>query len=390
MLLFALLVGCAPTDVKTESLADTGWIDQDGDGFLAEVDCNDEDAGIHPGASDGTADGADQNCDGVDGGSVGTDADGDGYLEQVDCNDADAAIHQGAMDGSADGVDQNCDGTDGSSGGSFVDDDADGYAASVDCNDHDAGIHPGAADPSGDGVDQNCNGVDDPASADADSDGYASVDFSGGDCNDQNAAIHPGATEKARDGVDQDCDGADFAADGLAAGELVITEIMYDPDVVADGDGEWFELYNNTAFTVNLRGLIAADDPAFGAADVFTVGSDVVVTSHDRVVLGVKSDSAVNGGVTVDYDYQGAGVNLNNSADDIYIGVSVGGRITTLDSVSYDELNGWPLAKGLSIELKTASTSATANDKASNWCPATSRINGANSDMGTPGKANGC
>ena len=38
-------------------------IDQDGDGFFAEQDCNDEDDSIHPEA-DETCDGIDNNCDG--------------------------------------------------------------------------------------------------------------------------------------------------------------------------------------------------------------------------------------------------------------------------------------------------------------------------------------
>ena len=42
--------------------------DNDGDGFTEnEGDCDDGAAGVHPGATDGAADGVDQDCDGVDG-----------------------------------------------------------------------------------------------------------------------------------------------------------------------------------------------------------------------------------------------------------------------------------------------------------------------------------
>ena len=45
---------------------DTGQ-DEDGDGYGADEDCNDNDAHVHPDAPDTDEDGVDQDCDGVDG-----------------------------------------------------------------------------------------------------------------------------------------------------------------------------------------------------------------------------------------------------------------------------------------------------------------------------------
>jgi Lamin Tail Domain/Putative metal-binding motif len=318
------------------------------------------------------------------------DVDGDGYLSRVDCNDADATTHPGAADTAGDGIDQDCDGTD--ADGGVVDADGDGATSAVDCDESDAAIHPGAADIAGDGIDQDCNGADAVAGADADGDGdgWASESYGGPDCDDADAAIHPAAAEQVGDDLDSDCDGADYGVSGLTVGGLVITEIMYDPDMVSDSDGEWFELYNATGHTINLLGLQVADDPAFGAADTFSVAADLLAAPGARLVFAVNGDDTINGGITTDYDYAGSGVNLNNSGDDIAIGVSSGGRVTTIDFVSYDELSGWPLAKGISIELQDTSVNVASNDAAGSWCMATG-IAGSNTDLGSPGAAStGC
>lgn len=320
------------------------------------------------------------------------DADGDGFLLRVDCDDTDPAIHPGADDTVGDGVDQDCDGADGTGQSGIVDADGDGATSAVDCDEGDPAIHPGAADVPGDGVDQDCSGADavSGSDADADNDGWASEDYGGPDCNDNNPAIHPEAAEQVGDNLDADCDGADYGVAGLTSGSLVITEIMYDPDMVSDSDGEWFELLNNTGHTVNLLGLMVADDPTFGALDTFTVETDLIAVPGARLVFSVNGDETINGGITVDYDFAGRGVNLNNSGDDIAIGVSSGGRVTTIDELTYDELNGWPLAKGVSIELSDTSANATANDLPANWCMATTTA-GSNTDRGSPGAASsGC
>jgi bacillopeptidase F len=43
-----------------------GPVDADGDGFAADLDCNDADASVYPGASEIAHDGIDQDCNGFD------------------------------------------------------------------------------------------------------------------------------------------------------------------------------------------------------------------------------------------------------------------------------------------------------------------------------------
>ncbi len=125
--------------------------DRDSDGFLSFEDCDDENAGIYPGAPEVYYDGRDANCDGADD----YDQDGDGYVWEVhggeDCDDTDPLVNPEGTEVPYDGADNDCDPS------TLEDDlDQDGFRRSDDCDDDDPNRYPGAPEWLADGIDQDC------------------------------------------------------------------------------------------------------------------------------------------------------------------------------------------------------------------------------------------
>ncbi|QDG52671.1 tandem-95 repeat protein [Persicimonas caeni] len=156
-----------------------------------------------------------------------------------------------------------------------------------------------------------------------------------------------------------------------SAGELVISEIMPSPDVLADSAGEWFELYNpSTTTTYNLNGCTIEDL----GADSHTITVDVTIAPGEYVTLANSSSP----GFTPSYVY---GSNWFLSSGDEVVLNCAG---TQIDVVNYDG-GGFSVTSGASLTLSPASLDATSNDDSTNWCDATTSYNG---DLGTPGAAN--
>lgn len=174
------------------------------------------------------------------------------------------------------------------------------------------------------------------------------------------------------------CERGDCRAWRLAdPGDLVISELMFDPTAVDDVLGEWFELRSVAADPVNLWGLTFSDD----GTDSFVVGEDVVVAPGGYVVLGRNGDAGTNGGVAVDYAY-GSAMTLNNTTPDALRIARAGAEV---DAVSWGA--GWPRVAGRAMNLDSGVVAAAGNDGPGAWCAAFAQYNG--QDYGTPGAANG-
>ncbi len=243
-------------------------VDEDGDGFDVEFDCDDSDIQVHPGAAE-VCDGVDNDCDGeVDedasgGAAFFLDSDGDGFgtmaevviaceapegyvIAAGDCDDSSAAIKPGAQE-VCDGIDNDCDGvadddaTDASNW--YADWDGDGWGSDIthvmaceqpeayldtsgDCNDFDAEANPDAVEVC-DWVDNDCDGVVDGPDTEGAVEWYADNDGDGfgvaettvmacfkpdgytdntDDCDDGNWQVSPDAEEICGNGIDDNCD----------------------------------------------------------------------------------------------------------------------------------------------------------------------------------------
>jgi cysteine-rich repeat protein len=202
-------------------------------------------------------------------------------------------------------------------------------------------------------------------------------------------AVAPGAdaappgTDAAPSGTDAAPPGTD-AGSGPAApsvpGDLVITEIMRNPDVVLDDAGEWFEIYNPTSSTFDLQGLVFHDD----GTEAFTVTTPLVMGPNSYLVLGRNGDPGTNGGLGVDYVYASS-FYLGNGADEIQIdsGATVIDRVAWMTAAPMI----WPSPTGASISLDPSATSGASNDFLTSWCAATTPIV-PGGDLGSPGLPN--
>jgi hypothetical protein len=161
-------------------------------------------------------------------------------------------------------------------------------------------------------------------------------------------------------------------------GDLTLTEFQADTSAVPQYYGEWFEVRNNTATTLDLQGLVISC-----TSGSFTVSGSLPVPAGEYAVFAVSSDPASNGGVAgVDHVYPFASCNLAMAAD--VIRLQIGSLV--IDEVVWT--SEWPTSRDESHQLSTnALTLEWANDLAVNWCPSTTYIPGSGM-RGTPGAAN--
>ena len=163
-----------------------------------------------------------------------------------------------------------------------------------------------------------------------------------------------------------------------AYGDLVITEVMQNPDVIGDDIGEWFEVINAADQTLDLEGMTISDDGE--DSHVVNSGAPILLEPGARMVFGQSVDLGV--GASADYVY-GSDILLGNKSDAIIL--SSGD--TLVDSLSYDNGETFPDPVGASMRLDDGMIDADSNDVGGAWCVSVTTFG--SGDLGTPGEANG-
>ena len=163
-------------------------------------------------------------------------------------------------------------------------------------------------------------------------------------------------------------------------GDLIISEIMQNPDAVADEFGEWFEIYNTTGSDIDMFGFEIIDDsyPTEG----FAITYSLIIPAEGYLVFAANGNTAINGGLTPDYEYGYENLTLGNGLDGLTIQCSG----TTMDTVIWDGGTAFPDPSGASMSLSVDHLNAIDNDDGANWEEAVFPYG--DGDLGTPGCAN--
>ena len=167
--------------------------------------------------------------------------------------------------------------------------------------------------------------------------------------------------------------------DVIKYGDILITEIMFDPSVLADNEGEWFEIYNNSGRLINLQGLVFDRD---GTNKHIVTDSIGLLPGHYYVLSRtVNATDAKNS-----YVY-GTSVTLPNTGGvlSIFNKVLNDEQGELIFSVNYGAAN-FPHPAGASVSLCPGKMNASDAVLGTSWSVSSSVYN--TGDLGTPGQAN--
>ncbi len=173
---------------------------------------------------------------------------------------------------------------------------------------------------------------------------------------------------------------------GASAGDIVITEVIQNPNDVSDTYGEWFEVFNTTASDIDIEGWVISD--AGTESHTINNGGALNVPAGGFLILG-RDDGSVNnnGGAPVDYQY--ADIFLGNSDDELIL---TSDESVEIDRIEWDGGPNWPDPTGASMTY--IGFASEDNNVGSKWITAVVRENNytnpltTETDFGSP-KSNG-
>lgn len=167
----------------------------------------------------------------------------------------------------------------------------------------------------------------------------------------------------------------------IGFGDLLITEIMYNPAAISDTEGEWFEIYNNTASAIDLSQLAILK-----GEELQHVISDTIIINPSQYFVLARNSNATS---SASYIY-GSSFSLTNTADEIVLANfgSDGTNGAIISNVNYGS-GGFPVANGASLNLDINSFDPYLAQLGENWCISTQSFD--TGDLGTPASTNsGC
>ncbi|WP_445734095.1 lamin tail domain-containing protein [Mariniflexile sp.] len=164
-------------------------------------------------------------------------------------------------------------------------------------------------------------------------------------------------------------------------GDIIVTEIMQNPDKVSDANGEWFEVHNITTAPIDMNGWKLTDHNSSSYLNN-TIGT-TIVPAGGYLVLSTNGDSSTNGNIpVVNYDFGGSGTGLGNALGSIVLTA----ENTEIDRVDWTNSGSFPVPTGASMELSTTAYNSVLNDNGANWGLGTTAYG--DGDLGTPGTVN--
>ena len=182
-----------------------------------------------------------------------------------------------------------------------------------------------------------------------------------------------GSTDAAEDPTDDDGPDEDSSDDAgedsstgqtvlgmgdLDVGDLVITEIMWNPTCVGD-NCEWFEVYNATELPVNLLDL-HVQDAEYDPTDEGRITTDIILEPGGYAVLTRDADAwTYEAPPSGEY---GPNPGLNNGEPDVVV------ILDNANNILDESPSFFGGEAGVSWTLWLATPDAVANDEPANWC----------------------
>lgn len=155
---------------------------------------------------------------------------------------------------------------------------------------------------------------------------------------------------------------------------LLITEVMFDPEAISEPSGEWFELYNNSNTSINLRGFTI-----IRGTSKHVINKDVVINPFNYYAFA-RSEGAFEG-----EKYVYGTISLPNTNATLAVLDIQGTDTTEIASITYG-ITGFPSAPGTSINLSTNHYNYGEAKTGTSWCLSSDSYN--TGDLGTPGLPN--